>query len=173
MFVSRICLSLSALFLWVCLLHSIYTKTSVCHNIVKTFCVCVCEDWFVSKRALSFQRAFFFFPKLYTIAATPYYGVMEGFISWFPEEKHCKDVSSYLHCSPLIKPLEKPTHPCFFFILCLFGGFVLTGCQHCTFVFSRSSWRSSYGEMKGALCLSMFCLCIYVTCTSRHMYLYF
>lgn len=171
MFVSRIRLSLSALFLWVCVLHSIYTKTAVCHNVVKTFCVCVRIDLSLNLLCLFSRLFFFFFTKLYTIAATPYYGVMEGFISWFPEENHCKDVSSYLYCSSLTKPLEKPTHPCFFFISCLFGSFVLTGCQHCAFVFSRSSWRSR--DLSSITYKTLLCLCIYVTCTSRHICLYF
>ena len=45
---------------------------------------------------------------------------MEGFISRFPEERHCRNVSSYLCCSSLTKPLEKPTHPRVFGSFCLF-----------------------------------------------------
>lgn len=58
--------------------------------------------------------------KLYTKAETPHYGVVKGFISSLPKEKHCKNVSSYLPCSSVTEPLEKPTLLRVLFV-CLFS----------------------------------------------------
>lgn len=66
--------------------------------------------------------------KLYTIAATPHYRVVGGFISRFPEEKSCRNVSPFLHCSSLYKATGE-AHTTVY--LCLFIWISLTGFQHC------------------------------------------
>lgn len=58
--------------------------------------------------------------KLYTKAENRHYGVVKGFISSLPKEKHCKNVSSYLPCSSVTEPLEKPTLLRVLFV-CLFS----------------------------------------------------
>lgn len=63
--------------------------------------------------------------KLYTKAENRHYGVVKGFISSLPKEKHCKNVSSYLPCSSVTEPLEKPTLLRVLFV-CLFSDGTLT-----------------------------------------------
>lgn len=107
--------------LHICLNFSVYYSGWLfcSHNIVNTprphpNPVCVWID-----RALTCSVL----PVGFHETAAPHYGVMEGFISWFPEDKHWETASSYL-CTPS-KTLEKPTQLCFVVVVAVVYLFVV------------------------------------------------
>lgn len=151
-------------FLWVSPLHSVYSKTILCYsNIVKRLPVCVCMIQL--QPALSFQQAFM---KLHTGVAASYYRVVQGFISWFPKEKHSKNVSSYLDSSSSYKATREAQTTMFLRFLFVYIVLVsLTGCQHRTFVFFSKALEEAVteGSKKYHLQKLLFCLCFHVMCS--------